>query len=178
MARITRPARAAVKRRNQLKEEFWPDLMPWRGPDETGYFCAPRSLPLVLRALGEKAVSGDKNPAPVYVELLSRHLGQGVIEMSHEEDHAFASGYSTGRATRTWKDRMKVLEDAGFIRFSSGGLRKYGLVFMVHPSIAMKQLHDDGKINDQLWEAYRTRQIESLEPSVEELLGKAESIDT
>lgn len=159
---------AAQARRRRLKKEFWPAVVPWKGPEEKGYFCSPRSLPLVLLALSSKGVSGEHDPSLVYLELLSRHHGQGVIEMGHEEDHAFAAGYTSNRAVRTWRDRMKVLEDAGFIR-TSGGARKYSRVLLVHPSIAMKALYDLGKIDQRLWEAYRARQIEVKEASCDEL---------
>jgi hypothetical protein len=163
---------AAQARRRQLKKEFWPAEVAWRGPEEKGYFCSPRSLPLVLLALSSKAISGEHDPSPVYVELLSRHHGQGVIEMGHEDDHAYAAGYTSNRAVRTWRDRMKVLEDAGFIR-TSGGARKYSKVLLVHPSIVMKALYDAGKIDQRLWEAYRSRQIEVKEASVEDLRPSA-----
>lgn len=167
----TRRPRAAVKRRNELREEFWPDQRAWEGPEEIGYFCGPRTLPLILLALADKNVSGNQNPGLAYLELLARHMGQGVIEMTHEEDHAFSAGYSSGRAVRTWRDRMSVLEESGFIRTSGPGPRRYARVFLVHPSIAMKKLRDRGKIVDELWEAYRARQIEAQEPSGEDLLA-------
>ena len=160
-----KPKGGAVGRRHRLREEFWPELRAWEGPAEVGYFCAPQTLPFILQALREKAVSRDKDPSIVYVELLSRHMGQGVIEMTHEEDHSFAAGY---RGNRSWKDRMKVLEDTGFIRSASSG-RKYAKVLLVHPSVAMKALHDAGKIPDRLWPAYRDRQIEAGELSAAEL---------
>lgn len=169
IAKTKRPARAAEKRRNELREEFWPDRRAWEGPAEVGYFCAPRTLPLILRALSDRPVSGDKDPGSVYLELMARHMGQGVIEMTHEEDHAFAAGYKSGRATRTWRDRMKVLERAGFIEASGSSPRKYARVLLVHPSIAMRKLRDAGKIHDDLWEAYRARQIEAQEPSAADL---------
>ncbi len=146
----------AVGRRNSIRQEFWAGVPYWEGPKEKGYFCSPRTLPFILQALSAKAVSGDKDPGSVYIELLSRHIGEGVVEMTHEEDHAFAVGY---RGTKTWKDRMKVLENAGFIRSSSSG-RKYAKVLLVHPSFAMKALNDSGRVHKRLWDAYRQRQIE------------------
>lgn len=153
-------AKAAAKRREALKEEFWPNEIPWNGPDEVGYFCAPRTLPLILRALREKAVSRDRDPSAVYVELLARHIGQGVVELMHEDDHAFASGYVN---VRSWRDRMKVLEDAGFVRATTTGNRRYAKVFLAHPALAMQHLHQQGKIPEKLWQAYRARVIEAKE---------------
>jgi hypothetical protein len=104
----------------------------------------------------------------VYLELLSRHHGQGVIEMNHNEDHAFAAGYITARGLRTWRNAMKLLEDVGFIRANKTG-QHYTKVLLIHPSIVMKSLHDSGKVDEQLWTAFRARQIEVKESSAEEL---------
>jgi hypothetical protein len=165
MARLSLAGAAAVKKREQLRTEFWPTDIPWSGPEEVGYFCGPRSLPYVLQALRAKGVSGSKDPGPAYLELLSRHIGQGVVEMTHEEEHSHAAGYSS---SKTWRDRMKILESAGFIKPFSGG-RRYARVFLVHPSIAMNGLWVNRRITKELWEAYRARQIEAREPSLDDL---------
>ena len=165
---ISFSASARDTRRKQLKKEFWPHDIPWRGSQEKGYFCSPRSLCFVLQALSSKLVSGSANPSMIYVELLSRHHGQGVIEMTHNEDHAYAAGYTTTRGFRTWRNGMKLLEEVGFIRANMSGQR-YAKVLLIHPSLAMKALHDAGKIDEQLWEAFRARQIEVKESSSEAL---------
>lgn len=154
------------QRRKKLREEHWPSGIAWRGAQDIGFFAGPRTLPYVLLALRRKPVSGEKDPSSVYTDLLSHHMGQGVVELLHEEDHAFASGY---QSARTWRDRMKVLEDAGFIRSTTTGNRKYAKVFLVHPAIAMQSLRDSGKIPDDLWQAYRNRAVEVKEATVAEL---------
>lgn len=93
----------------------------------------------------------------MYLDLVAHHMGQGVVELLHEEDHAFAAGYSSPRA---WRDRMKVLEEAGFIKATTTGNRKYAKVLLVHPENAMQSLRDAGKIPNDLWQAYRNRAIE------------------
>ena len=105
--------------RKRLKKEFWKHEIAWKGPQEKGYFCAPRSLCFLLQALGSKAVSGNTNPSIVYLELLTRHHGQGVIEMTHNEDHAYAAGYRTKSGLRTWRNAMKLLEDARLRTFDA-----------------------------------------------------------
>lgn len=156
----------AGERRTKLREEHWPNGIAWRGVEDIGFFAGPRTLPYLLLALRRKTVSGEKDPSSVYIDLLSHHMGQGVVELVYEEDHAFAAGY---QSVRTWRDRMKVLADAGFIRATTTGNRKYAKVFLVHPAVAMHALRDTGKIPDDLWEAYRNRAIEVKEATAAEL---------
>jgi len=163
---MPKPPNKAEQRRKSLREEHWPGAVAWRGAEDIGFFAGPRTLPYVLLALRTKEVSGEKDPSSVYVDLLSHHMGQGVVELLYEEDHAFASGY---QSPRSWRDRMKVLEDAGFIRSTTTGNRKYAKVFLVHPALAMKALRDSGKIPDKIWQSYRSRAVEVREPTVEEL---------
>ena len=146
--------KAAQRRRKKLREEFWPGVDAWLGPEERGFFCAPRTLPYILLALRDKAVSGKADPSSVYLDLLAHHMGEGVVELQDEDDHAYASGYAQ---TRSWRDRMNVLEKAGFIRTIQTGNRKFGRVLLVHPLAAMRALYDEGLIPAQLWEAYRSR---------------------
>ena len=165
--RISMAGAAARKRRTALKNEFWPKEIAWQPPDEVGYFNAPRTLSLVLCALRLKSVSDQKDPSLVYVDLLSNQMGEGVVELGIEEDHAFACGYTNAR---TWRDRMKVLEDAGFIKASSGGNRNYARVLIIHPTVAMQGLYESGKLSKTLWETYRARQIAVKEPAFKELV--------
>src|SRR5262249_29673024 len=92
----------ADKRRDSLRVRHWPKDIPWRGAGkqskETGWFSAPRTLPLILTMMREKEISkGKGDPGRVYVELLARQRGQGVVEMDAPEVHAYACGYRGAR---------------------------------------------------------------------------------
>lgn len=165
-----------AKKRAQLRDEFFPETERlWLGPEEKGYFCAPRSLPLLLDLLKSKEISGKQNPSSVYIELLSRHMGEGIIEMVHEEDHASASGYTGTRATRSWRDRMRILEDIGLIKTVKKGNRPYAYVALIHPTIVVERLHEEGKVPEDWWNDYRSRQIETKEPTSEKLKNSSEA---
>lgn len=170
---MARRQNAAATKRIALRDELWPGESGkvWQGPDETGYFCAPRTLPLFLSVMQQKAISGSQDPAPVYVELMSRNMGEGIIVMVTEDEHAYASGYTGNRATRTWRDRMKILEERGFIKIKSKGGLKYGYVLLFHPTIVVQKLKEDGKIPEEWWKdwwvAYRSRQLETGERQYE-----------
>ena len=166
---------AADKRRNSLREKLWPREIPWRGAGsddgETGWFSAPRSLPLILTMMREKEVSKGKGDlSRVYLELLSRQRGQGVVEMDAPEVHGYACGYQRERA-RTWIELMGVLEKAGFIRSKEGNGRRYDTVLIVHPAVVVKRLGDAGRIREDLLNTYEKRQIEMGERTYEEVVG-------
>ncbi len=163
------PAKSGVaKRREAIREDYWPTEDLWTGERETGWFPAPRSLPLILALLSSKEISGGKDPSAVYLELLSRQRGEGVVEMAHEAEHAFASGYEGKRAVRTWQERMMILEEIGFIRTVRIGNQRYKYAAIVHPTTAVKDLREQGRISEAWWRAYIDNKRASGEPTFED----------
>ncbi len=165
---------AAQERREQIKAEFWPDDVAWTGDrPEVGWFRAPRTLPLILMLLSSEKVTDSKSdPTGVYLELLARHRDSGVVEMSTEADHSYAAGYPGARGIRTWQERMKLLEKLGFIKTVKGGNQTYKSVMLVHPTIVVKKLYDEGKLERTWWNTYRQMQIETKESSYEQLMER------
>jgi hypothetical protein len=165
----TKTKTQAGDRREKLRQEYWPDEIAWDGKGR-GWYPSPRTLPLILGLLASKDLSGNQDPSRVYVELLSRHMDEGFIEMTHEEDHAYAAGYWGERSARTWRERMEILEQIGFIKSKPKGNRKYGYVLLVHPAVAVQQLKEQGKLPSRWWDAYRARQIETRATSYDDLV--------
>jgi hypothetical protein len=164
--------KVSAKRRATMRERIWPDDAEyWRGPKDQGYFCGPRSLPLIVRLLNSKSVAGVENLGGVYLELLSRHLGEGLVEMGPEEDHAYAAGYSGQRAVRSWRERMKRLEEYGFIRTERRGSLTYGYVFLVHPAVAVNKFvtAHPTKVKSDWLNAYAAHQVEYQEATAGEV---------
>ena len=161
-----------TEKREELRRELWPNEIPFEIPRGTGgWFMAYRTLPLILRLIREKSVAGGKrtgDAANVYLELLSRHMGGGIVELGHEADHAYAAGYSSGRLVRSWKERMDALERAGFIKIERVGPR-YKRALIVHPTVAVHRLRVGGKVPNEWWNTFRTRQLDTTEPQFERL---------
>lgn len=162
--------RTARERREEYKKEFWPSDVAWTGEAEKGWFRAGRTLPLVLALMSDKKIGGNLDPSRVYLELLARHMDAGVIEMASDAEHSYAAGYAGPRGVRTWQERMKVLEETGFIKTEKIGNLRYKYVLLVHPAIAVRKLRDLGKVSDEWWKTYRARQIETKETSYESLV--------
>lgn len=156
-----------AKRREEIRQQHFETEELWTGEGEKGWFSVPRSLPLVLALLSSKEISKKHDPSSVYLELLSRQRGEGVIEMAHEDEHAFAAGYVGTRAVRTWQERMKILEENGFIKTLQVGNQRYKYVAIVHPTIAVQRLREGKKVDDNWWNAYLANKRESKEPTFE-----------
>jgi hypothetical protein len=170
--------RSAQERREKYKEEYWPSDIAWTGErPEVGWFRAPRTLPLILMLLSSKKVSGKQDPTRVYLELLARQRDTGIVEMATEADHSYAAGYPGSRGIRTWQERMKLLQDLGFIKSVRGGNLTHKFVLLIHPTIAVKKLHDGGKVEKAWWDTYRQMQIETKESTYEQLMERCQRLE-
>jgi hypothetical protein len=159
---------ASGEKRAKIKEEFFGDDDAWTGEKEKGWFRAPRTLPLILDLLSSKQLSGRLDPSKAYLELLARHIDSGLVEMTDEGSHAYAAGYSGTRAVRTWQERMKKLQEIGFIKTKQIGNRKYAYVLLVHPTVAIQRLKEANKIGETWYDTFRARQIEVKDNLYEE----------
>lgn len=162
-------------RRRAARAEFWADEIAWTGDNEKGWFRAPRTLPLILALLASKSVSGNTDPTRVYLELLARHVDEGVVQMANDEEHAFAAGYDGERGVRSWRERMRVLEDAGVIKIKRLAAKRFAYVLLVHPNVYIPKLIAAGVVNDDWITSYRHRQLETgevaLSPDVDPATG-------
>src|ERR1700731_3124764 len=156
------PQTPGAERRAQHKERFWKADESFNGSG-SGWFKAPRTLPLILALLAEKPLTGGRDVARVYLELLSRHMDGGVIEIGNESDHAYAAGYTGTRAIRTWNERMQLLEKLGFIKTKKVGNQRYKLVLLTDPVNAVAALYRSGRVSEAWWEAYMLRVLETRE---------------
>jgi hypothetical protein len=146
--------------REALREQLWPDSADqiWKGAKEKGYFPSPRNLPLILHLIREKTVGGALDSSSVYVELLHRDMGQGIVEILDEDEHAFCAGYVGSRAVRSWRERVLALQKAGFIKVFPKGNRKIGYVGIMHPRIVVTELRRQAKVPERWWQLFQDRQ--------------------
>ena len=161
---MIRTQTAKDRKQEALREDLWPDSgqRVWRASAETGYCCLPRVLPLLLRLMNDKRVIGDRGGdcGTVYLELLARGREQGVVELGNEAEHAYMAGYSGSRASRSWKERLAGLEEAGFIEIKPGPNRSVGVALLVHPHLVVTHLRDRGLVDDEWWATYQRLQRE------------------
>lgn len=157
-----------AEHREKLRQSLFPGEEAWIGATEKGWFRAPRTLPLVLSLIDSKDQSGKTRISNVYLELWARNMGEGLIEMKDPETHAYHAGYWGSRGVRTWQERMRILEDLGFIKIKPAGNRKYGYVLLVHPAKVIEKLQAQSKLPPNWLDEYAIRQIDTKETTLEE----------
>ena len=156
---------ARGRKLEELREDLWPgsENRIWRASQETGYCCVPRVLPLLLLLMNNKAVIEGRSCGDcgkVYLELLARDRGQGLVEIASEGEHAYLSGYTGTRASRTWRERVEALAKAGFVEVKAKPNQRIGMVLLIHPHLAVTRLRQLAKLPADWWDAYQRFQRE------------------
>jgi hypothetical protein len=149
--------------REALREEFWPNEKAWTGVNRKGWFRAPRTMPLLLELLRQKKIHKGKDPSTTYLALWAQHYDGGVIEITNETEMAYSAGYDTTRAVRTWRERMGLLEELGFIKSKAASGQKYRYVLLVEPAHAVKALRQKRLVDEQWHATYQALRLHTRE---------------
>jgi hypothetical protein len=121
-----------MKEKNQkLRAKLWPgitDRQLLNRLERHGFATIPRTMPLLMSMMD--GMSKNKPVSAVYLEIWCRANEEGFAILKHD-DMAFHAGFSGERAIRTWKDRLRVLHELGFIDLKPGasGPESYALVW-------------------------------------------------
>lgn len=153
--------RVAEQRTSQRKQ-FWPALEErkdlWRADkNRPGYRTIPRTLPLILRLIDKAA--GDK-VSGAYLDLWTQAYDEFLVRIYSEDDRAFYSGY--GHA-RTWRDRIKKLEELGFILTAPHANRTYGFILLLNPHKVVPWLKAKSPdlVDEKLYGTIQARAVEA-----------------
>ena len=145
-----------------MRESLWPgegDLL-WHRTTEDGFSTIPRTLPLVMTLIDELKDKG-RDISRVYFDLWCRQMDDSFIDVTDEESFAYSSGFTTtGRNIRSWRERIAVLRELGFISVQPNGSRKFGYILLRHPHRVVLELKAKKKISDPWWGAFSKRASE------------------
>ena len=127
-----RPRKRIAKRQLELRDRLWPDLPQerlWTRHTRDGFTTLPKAMPLILSIMDDLA-----NGQPVsmtYLELWCRTFDENFVTLSKPREIAFHSGFHGQRAERTWRARLNILADLGFIGLQEGpsGPASYALIY-------------------------------------------------
>jgi hypothetical protein len=129
------------KRNMELRNELWPDVsdeMIWNRKKNDGYTTIPRTLSYF--ALIMNYLSPGKPVSVTYTTLWCHVFDNGMVKITNPRMFALESGFTGERAERTWKDRMKILIDLGFILTEPGPSGEYSYVLIFNPYDVTEEL--------------------------------------
>lgn len=121
-------SRKEVRRRGHLWQDLNPDAL-WNRKVQHGFATIPRNLGLIMTIIDD--LTKGKPASPTYLELWCRAKDEMFLSLTHKESLAFHSGFTGQRAARTWAERMKSLQELGFIDIRPGasGPLTYALIW-------------------------------------------------
>ena len=151
-------SRARARRRTQ-RDAFWADAegIVYHPKETGGWSQTPRTIPMVATLIDR--IGGKNEAGRLYLTLWSYDYGDGYIEIPDPALLGLEAGYSPTRAERTFGERMKVLQELGFIRTKPLGQRTHGYVLLLDPNvvIGVHLAEDPSKISGDWLSAYTAR---------------------
>lgn len=145
------------KKRSALREQLWPKIRPeeiWDRKKSKGFITIPRQMPYFLRAMD--TLSSGRPLSQTYLALWCRGFDEGVVKLEHQ-DMAFESGFTGQRAVQTWRDRVRMLSELGFILTAEGASGPFSHALILDPFLVVKKLHAAGKIPKDIYNALYAR---------------------
>lgn len=151
----TAKSRTILQRQIDAREKLWPELDNrhlWYRKEREGFVTLPRVLPLIMHIMDH--LSGKGFPVgQVYMELWCRTFDEGFLALNRPGEMAFHSGFTGQRAVRTWKDRIKRLEELGFIGLKAGPLGDMSYAVVLNPFHVIKRAYIAGSVPETHWQA-------------------------
>jgi hypothetical protein len=97
-------------------------------------------MPLIMSIIDD--LSNGRPASMPYLDLWTRTYDEGFVTLAKPREMAFHAGFTTQRAERTWKQKLDVLAELGFIDLKSGpsGPASYALLW--NPYLVIKGYHD------------------------------------
>ncbi len=102
-----------------------------------GFATVPRTMPLMLAIMNDMAKS--KPVSSTYLELFCRSSDDCLINLSKPREMAFHAGFTGQRGERTWKERLKLLSEMGFIKIESGASGPMSYALILNPYKIIKR---------------------------------------
>ena len=163
VVQLNPPKRKITDRQLKLRQRLWPDLDEkklWSRKERVGFTTIPRTMPLIISIMD--SLSKGKPLGSTYLELWCRAYDDYRVTLAKQEELAFHSGFTGQRATTTWRDRMRVLADLGFIEIKPGPSGELSYALLLNPYHVVKK-HRENKnlgITEAAYNALQQRAID------------------
>jgi hypothetical protein len=129
----------------KLRARLWPGLDEsklWHRKKKHGFITIPRPMPLIMEIMDDLA--GGQPVSTAYLELWCRSFDEGFVTLSNPENIAFSSGFGGQRAVSTWRQRIRSLQEMGFIDVKPGGSGPMSYILIWNPYLVIKGHRETG----------------------------------
>ncbi|MCP3395752.1 hypothetical protein [Bradyrhizobium sp. CCGB20] len=143
MPSFLKPPKKIAKRQLELRAQLWPDLNEgdlWSRHTHDGFSTIPSTMALIMSIMDD--LSKNKPVSSTYLELWNRSFDEGFATLAKAREIAFHSGFSSERAERTWKDRLKILHNLEFINLQSGASGPASYALILNPYKVIQKHHE------------------------------------
>ena len=152
-----------TKKQLQLRKQLWPDLNEehlWLRNEKDGFTTIPRTLPIIGVIMD--CLSKNKPISTVYLELWCRAYDECFVTLYKHQEYAMHSGFIGQRAVNTWKERIRILAELGFIDLKAGpsGEISYALIYNPYDVIKRHRESKNLGITEELYNALMARAID------------------
>lgn len=128
----------------KLQKEFWSDIQDedlWDSSRNNGYAPIPRTMPLIMNIIDDLSKNQPAGRA-YFVLWCYRRPESSLITIENPSVFAAETGFSGERALTTWKQRMRKLQELGFIDAKEGSSGAFHYVLILNPHIVIRKLKD------------------------------------
>lgn len=137
-----------TNKRLKLRQQHWPEIIDddlWLRSATKGFTTIPRGISLIMRIMD--SLSLQKPLANTYMTLWCYAFDEMTVTIQKPRQMALESGFTGQRAENTWRERMKRLEELGFIRSTEGVNGSFHYVLLLNPYLVVKKLYEDKEYN-------------------------------
>ncbi|MFH0730106.1 MAG: hypothetical protein V2B19_27650 [Pseudomonadota bacterium] len=135
-----------TEKRLRLRQQHWPEITDenlWLRGRTKGFTTIPRGISLIMRIMD--SLSLQKPLSNTYMTLWCYAFDEMTVTIQKPRQMALESGFAGQRAENTWHDRMKKLEELGFIQSTEGVTGDFHYVLLLNPYRVVKNLNEDEK---------------------------------
>lgn len=139
------PRKKIAQRQMELRNRLWPthhDGHLWRRQAHDGFMTLPRTMPLMLEIMNDLA--GGQPVSTTYLELWGRTYDESFVTLSKPREMAFHAGFASQRGERTWRGRMKIIAQLGFIDIKEGPSGPMSYALILNPYLVIRRLAQEG----------------------------------
>jgi hypothetical protein len=115
------------------------EMWIWSRKRDAGFISVPRILPVAMQAIDE--YSKGAPAGHTLFCLWARSPDHVMVTIENPTSFAVEAGFHGKRAVDTWRKRMKVLTELGFIVPKKGDAGDYNYVLLMNPIVAVERMH-------------------------------------